>query len=536
MKQLRDLIFKSSIVPAVAVLLLAGCAQQNSGYSTTSSSSAATSEPAPAPAPAPAVTSGSGFGPSYTTVDHNGIQHVKGSMSFPTGVRGHDGLLLEKTVPAEVMVGQTFSYQYNVINLTPYPIHEVMVHDRVTGNFTLDSSSPQASNVSGGVATWNIGELGPREAKTISVTGKAAEEGVITGCGWASYSPILCEPIRVVKADLELVKTGPAKVTICDPIPYTVTVRNTGSSVLTNVQISDNMEDGLRSATGGQSASFDIGTLQPGQSREVTLAATATRTGEFTNVAKATSDQGVEAEDSVTTIVTAPSLSITCNTPDQRFVGRPIEVCATVTNSGNAASEGTVVEVDVPAGASFRGASSGGQLVGNKVVWNLGSLAADGSTEVCANFVGTTVGTLTFNASANGGCADPASSSCTTEVSGIPAVLLEVIDIEDPIEVGSNETYEITVTNQGSADDTNITIVCTLEDSQSHVSSGGATSSSVSGSVISFAPLPRLAPGAKAKWTVVTKAVSAGDVRFSVQMDTDNIKRPVNENESTNQY
>merc|ERR1711916_315088 len=73
------------------------------------------------------------------------------------------------------------------------------------------------------------------------------------------------------------------------------------------------------------------------------------------------------------------------------FVGRPIEVCATVTNSGNAASEGTVVEVDVPAGASFRGASSGGQLVGNKVVWNLGILAADGSTEVCANFVGTTV-------------------------------------------------------------------------------------------------------------------------------------------------
>lgn len=535
MKQLRELIFKSSIVPAVAVLLLAGCAQQqNSGYATTSSSSAATSEPAPAPAPSQAR--GGGFGPSYTTVDHNGVQHVKGSMSFPTGVRGHDGLLLEKTVPAEVMVGQTFSYQYNVINLTPYPIHEVMVHDRVTGNFTLDSSSPQASNVSGGVATWNIGELGPRETKTISVTGKAAEEGVITGCGWASYSPILCEPIRVVKANLELVKTGPAKVIICDPIPYTVTVRNTGSSVLTNVKVNDSMDDGLQSAAGGRTASFDIGTLQPGQSRQVSLAATATRTGEFTNVAKATSDQGVEAEDSVTTVVTAPSLSITCNTPEERFVGRPIEVCATVTNSGNAASEGTVVEVNVPAGASFRGASSGGQLVGNKVVWNLGSVAADGSTEVCANFVGTTVGTLTFNAMANGGCSDPASSSCSTKVSGIPAVLLEVIDIEDPIEVGSNETYEITVTNQGSADDTNIRITCTLEDSQSHVSSGGATSSSVSGKTITFAPLPRLAPRAKAKWTVVTKAVTEGDVRFSVQMDTDNIKRPVNENESTNQY
>ena len=532
MKLLRDLLFKSSVVPAVAVLLLAGCAQQqNSGYSTPAT--ATTSAPAPAPAP---MTSGAGYGPSYATVDHGGVPHIKGSMSFPTGVQNHDGLLLEKTVPAEVMVGQAFTYHYNVINLTPYPIHQVVVNDRVTGNFTMDSASPQASNVSGGIATWNVGELGPRESKTISVTGKAAEEGVITDCGWASYSPILCEPIRVVKANLELVKTGPAQVTICDPIPYTVTVRNTGSSVLTNVKIDDKMADGLRSATGSSSASFDVGTLQPGQSRQVTLAATATRTGEFTNVASATSDQGVTAEDSVTTVVTAPSLSIVCTTPEQRYVGRPIEVCATVTNSGNAASEGTVVEVSVPAGASFRGASSGGQLVGNKVVWNLGSLAAEGTSEVCANFVGTGVGNLTFSAMANGGCADPASSSCSTKVSGIPAVLLEVIDIEDPVEVGSNETYEITVTNQGSADDNNIKIVCILEDSQQHVSSGGATSSSISGQTISFAPLPSLAPGAKAKWTVLIKAVSAGDVRFSVQMDTDNITRPVNENESTNQY
>ena len=541
MKRLRDLALESFVVPALGALLLAGCAQQqNSSYSTEPASAhTMTTEtsmaPAPAPAPAP-MTSGGGFGPSYTTVDHNGMPHVKGSMSFPTGLRNHDGLLLEKTVPAEVMVGQSFSYHYNVTNLTPFPITEVVVKDRVTGNFTADSSSPQAANVSGGVATWNLGDLGPRETATISLTGKAAEEGVITTCGWATYSPILCEPIRVVKANLELVKTGPAQVTICDPIPYTITVRNTGSSVLTNVKISDEMDAGLQSSTGGAMASFDVGTLQPGQSRDVSLTATATRTGEFTNMASATSDQGVTAEDSVTTVVTAPSLSITCTTPDQRYAGRPIEVCATVSNSGNAPSENTMVEIMVPAGASFRGAGSGGSLVGNKVVWNLGTLEANGSQEVCANFVGTSIGTLNFSAMANGGCADPASSSCTTVVNGIPAVLLEVIDIEDPVEVGANETYEITVTNQGSARDTNIRIVCTLEDAQEHVSSGGVTSSSVNGKVITFDPLPVLGVGARETWRVVIKAVEAGDIRFSVQMDTDNIQRPVNETESTNQY
>ncbi|MCS1407940.1 MAG: Large cysteine-rich periplasmic protein OmcB [Verrucomicrobia subdivision 3 bacterium] len=533
MKQLRNKSLKSVGVSVLGVLVLSGCAQQQNADYTPAT---ARTQTALEPVQSVPMTTGAGFGPSHTTVDYGGVPHIKGSMSFPTGFRGHDGLLLEKTVPAEVMVGQTFNYHYDVINLTPYPIHQVVLKDRVTGNFTADSSAPEASSVSNGLAVWEIGELGPREAERITVTGKAAEEGTITTCGWATYSPIQCEPIRVVQADLELIKTGPSVVVICDPIPYTITVRNTGSSVLTNVRVTDTMDSGLRASTGGSSATFDVGTLRPGENRQLSVIATATSTGEFTNVAKAMSSQGVEAEDSVTTVVTAPALSITCSTPKERFIGQQIEICATVTNSGSAASEGTVVEVAVPAGASFRGANVSGQLVGNKVVWNLGSLAAKGSKEVCANFVGMELGTLVFNAVANGDCADPASSTCTAEVSGVPAVLLEVIDIKDPIEVGTNETYEITVTNQGSAQDTNIVITCTLEDSQEYVNSSGATSGSANGQKVIFAPLASLAPGAKAKWSVVIKAVKVGDVRFSVQMDTDEIERSVNETESTNQY
>ncbi|MBT5709268.1 MAG: hypothetical protein HOI66_23345, partial [Verrucomicrobia bacterium] len=40
----------------------------------------------------PAATSG--FGPSHSTVMRDGLEYVVGSMSFPTGLRNHDGLLL----------------------------------------------------------------------------------------------------------------------------------------------------------------------------------------------------------------------------------------------------------------------------------------------------------------------------------------------------------------------------------------------------------------------------------------------------------
>ena len=119
---------------------------------------------------------------------------------------------------------------------------------------------------------------------------------------------------------------------------------------------------------------------------------------------------------------------------------------------------------------------------------------------------------------------------------GIPAILLEAVDVRDPVEVGANETYVITVTNQGSAMDTNIKIVCTLGAQQEYVSSTGPTTASVDGKTVTFALLASLAPKAKTTYKVVAKGIKAGDVRFKVQLTSDQLKVPVQETESTNIY
>lgn len=121
------------------------------------------------------------------------------------------------------------------------------------------------------------------------------------------------------------------------------------------------------------------------------------------------------------------------------------------------------------------------------------------------------------------------SSGCTT----IPAVLLEMIDINDPVEVGSNEIYVITVTNQGSAPDTNIRMKGFLEGEMEFVSASGATRGTHADKTVTFEPLPRLAPGAKAEWRVIVKALAPGDVRFRVEMNTDELDREVIKTEAT---
>ena len=123
-----------------------------------------------------------------------------------------------------------------------------------------------------------------------------------------------------------------------------------------------------------------------------------------------------------------------------------------------------------------------------------------------------------------------------TAVVGIPAILLEVVDLTDPVEVGKETTYVITATNQGTAMDTNIRIVTDLESSMQLVSAGGATEAASTGGRVTFAPLPKLEPGAKAEWRVTGKAVAPADSRFTTIMTTDELQRPVMETEATTLY
>jgi hypothetical protein len=107
----------------------------------------------------------------------------------------------------------------------------------------------------------------------------------------------------------------------------------------------------------------------------------------------------------------------------------------------------------------------------------------------------------------------------------------------EPIPLVGRKDNEIAVTNQGTAFDSNITIVCTMEPSQEFVSATGATQGSlVEPLVINFAPLPSLAPKQTARWRVVVKAVARESVRFKVSLTTDQISRSVEETEATNQY
>jgi uncharacterized repeat protein (TIGR01451 family) len=232
----------------------------------------------------------------------------------------------------------------------------------------------------------------------------------------------------------------------------------------------------------------------------------------------------------------APVLTLACNAPDEVPAGRPVNVCLTLRNTGNAAEPRATVTMPIPDGASYLDPTNGNVASSSRLRWNIPTLAPGASTRLCAAFTMRQPGLMSFAATVRGGQSDTVQSSCSTRVAGIPAILLEVVDLQDPIEVGKEVTYDIKVTNQGSAPGTNIRIVCTLPTSQQFGSGKGTTTVSAQAATITMEPLPALAPKAVASWRVVVKALEAADARFRVQLSSDQFEKPIHEDESTQQY
>ncbi|MBL9138447.1 MAG: DUF11 domain-containing protein [Verrucomicrobiales bacterium] len=360
------------------------------------------------------------------------------------------------------------------------------------------------------------------------------------GRKYRCITPKLCANFLVVDLGpliaVELTKTAPKEVSLCDPIEMTLTVRNTGGQALNQVQVVDTLPAGLQPIEGSGPLTFDAGTLPPGASRTFTFQARATSAGTLVNQAHVTSAEGGTAQASCAIKVHAPVLALECKPPADSRGSKPFDVCLVVSNTGDATEPQTTVTLPIPAGATFVGATEGGIAADGRITWNLGALPPGESRSLCTTWTSAAPGSLAIAPSASGTCASPVQSRCEAQIAGIPAILLEVIDLADPIEVGNPVTYEIRVTNQGSAPLTNIRMTGFLPDSQEYVSGSGATPVQAADRTVTMEALGRLEAKADAVWRVVSKALRVDDARFKVELTSDQFQRPVEEFEATAQY
>lgn len=460
---------------------------------------------------------------------------VRVERAYPTGDRNTSVILLERLDPSEVRLGDEMSYRIRLTNISRGPVDEIVLAEQPPSGMRVNSMSPNPARQEGGRSVWEFKRLEPGRSETVQVFGKADATGKLSGCATVTFNTNICSNIPVVEPKLALTKSLPPSAVLCDEIPMRITVTNTGSGAARAVRLSDSLPRGLITTDNREAFAVDLGDLQAGQSREVLVRLKATQTGEFNNTARATEEGGLSAEGSATVVVRKPELSLTKTCPDVRFLGRPADFELTLRNTGDAPATDVVLTDNVPAGLNFVTADNGGQFSGGVVTWRLGTIEPGASRSVRLSVNCRERGVFENTAAARAYCAD-ARASCRMEVKGIAAILLEVIDVHDPIEIGADETYEIEVLNQGSTEGTNIRVVAELPPEMRFVSASGPTRERVSGRTIEFDPIPSLAPKAKAVYRVIARGEQAGDVRFKVSITSDQITSPVQETESTHVY
>lgn len=459
------------------------------------------------------------------------------AVAFPTGDSTGSVLMIDAAMPDQTRVGEPTEFQIEVTNISELVLEDVRIIDDGGQAFRIETSEPASQLLDNGATMWPLGRMVPDETKALRITAVPRQPGEAMMCLTAQYQPFQCLVTTVTAPELELIKTGPAQASICDPLVYTLSVRNTGIGPAEDVRVVENLPEGMRTEDGRRQITWEVGDLGAGETEEMEVRLLASSSGMYTNIATATSGDGLQTQVEVVTQVTAPRLQLTKTGPSQDYIGVPLEYQIVVENVGDAPAEGVTVYERLASGLQFEAASLGGEVDGEAVRWELGSIAPGQRQVVTVAVRGTDAGMIRNTAVATAECAEDATATAITELRGIPALLLEVVDTEDPVRVGNNTSYVINVTNQGSEPATGVVISFSLEDEMDFVEGAGATAvASVAGDVVDFAPLPELAPGASAEWRVTVTSLQVGDVRFRAQMTADQLQRPVRETEATRLY
>src|SRR4051794_21746272 len=101
-------------------------------------------------------------------------------MAYPTGDRNSSTLLIEKFGPAQIRLNKPTTYELKVTNLTNNPLNNIQLREQLNGSFKVASASDVQTANERGIQTYNLGELGPKESKTINVTGTADQPGRVS--------------------------------------------------------------------------------------------------------------------------------------------------------------------------------------------------------------------------------------------------------------------------------------------------------------------------------------------------------------------
>ena len=447
-------------------------------------------------------------------------------------------MTLQKLAPAEVQINKPADFEIVVNNVGKATANDVTVFDQVPDGTILVDADPQPKRRDDGSLAWNLGALEPGRSQKIRMRLLPQRPGEIGSVAQVTFSAQASARSICTKPVLAITHRTPPRVLLGSDVVLDIDIENKGDGAATNVTIQEDVPPQLDFPQGVRELEYPVGTLGPGQKRNIKLRLKAAKVGNVRNVVVVHGDGKLQAQHAVDLEVVAPRLQVSGKGPTRKYLNRQATHEFSVANLGTTAATNVELVAKLPRGLKFVETNNQGQYDPrtNAVYWSLQELDTDLTGKVKLTTLPIEPGNQEIVFEATADLNQRSSTSKSLRVEHLVELFCEIDDLTDPIEIGGETAYQIKVVNQGLKAANNIRLHVEMPMGIQPTSVNGALQHQIQGQKILFSPITRLDPKQEVAITIRAKGVGEGDHRVVVSMQSDGRQTPVSKEESTQVY
>ena len=506
--------------------------------------------PTPKPFPVPPVPSVGGGAPLIPPAPPGGLVVPQSTQGLPNKV--NQAVSVEALCPDTVVYGAECRYELVVRNTGNVAVQNVRLEDEIPPGCKYVGSDPPGE-LNGDKLVWSLGLVDGNTEKRIAVRVRPNEEGELRSRATVTFSSSVDMKARVTRPRITVTGTCQEVCKVGEDAVFQIKVTNSGTGPAQNMTLRAEMSDGLFFSQGPK-LETKLANLAAGETKPVTLRLSAAKAGLQKCQFTVTADGSADSTASAAVNVVEPLLQITQTGPAKCLVRAEPTYEVTLSNPGTAATDPVTLYAVLPDGFEFVQASDTGAFnaTNRAVSWKLPGLPAGGTKAVAVKLRAAAAGdavlrTVAYSAPeaaitpAGVGAAKPigrvieAKAETTVKAEGVPALRFDVRGLENPVEVGKDAVYEIRVTNQGTGACTNVQLMAAMAQDTTFSGASPATVKA-QGQTLVFESIPNLPVKGEMVYTVRVRSTADGDHRFRVQLTCDQVRTPVQKEESTSFY
>ena len=182
------------------------------------------------------------------------------------------------------------------------------------------------------------------------------------------------------------------------------------------------------------------------------LSLAAIRGGEQIVQIEAKADASLRQVATASVNVVAPSVKVAIDGPRLRYLGRGATYTLTVRNDGTVSTNNVRVMHKVPVGFKFVSAQNGGKFdpATNNISWFVGRVGPGQSSKLSVRLLANQLGKHVHHVQVASEHGALATAQMKTAIEGTASLILKIVELDDPVEVGRETAYEVRITNKGS--------------------------------------------------------------------------------------